>query len=137
MSQLCATLICFSLMLLSCAKLLPKTQLECEAVNGTWDITSRQPSGYCIGGNQKKCMSRGGDWRRICLSQSLICVMPYADGGKECADGAQCEGGRCLDVGNQPQNDGKITGQCKRNNDPCGSFTFIENGQRGPTMFVD
>lgn len=137
MNQLCATLIGSSLMLLSCVASLPKTQLECEAVNGTWDITSMHSRGYCIGDNQKKCLDRGGIWRRVCLSQGLYCVMPFADGGKECTDGTQCEGGRCLDVGNKPRNDRKITGQCRHNNDPCGSFAFIENGQRGPLMSVD
>ncbi len=112
---------------------------QCVASGGTWDVSMRDYNGYCIKDNEPACLARGGTWRRICLSQSLACVMAYPDADKDCTDGSQCISGRCLaNRGkSKPEEDGLIHGQCKRNNDPCGCFSSINNGKTRGSMCVD
>ena len=110
---------------------------ECSMKGGTWDRTARRPNGYCILDTEDKCISRGGIWGRICLAQSLACVKKFSDGGKACSDSRDCEGKRCIDIGNKPNDHGTTIGECVRTSDPCGGFTFIDNGKPGPTINYD
>ncbi len=98
---------------------------------------------------QQGCLSKGGDWRGVCLVQREQCVIPYSDGGKECSDSSECEG-RCLaDLTTkctesaeciEPkilQPGEEVRGICQRDNDPCGSFIVIKNGRAEPVLHRD
>jgi len=108
----------------------------CAATGGTWDTDRARPKGHCIRDTSARCAARGGQWMRVCLAQGLACVTPTADAGKACTSASQCERG-CLDVGNRPDASGLISGQCRRDDNPCGSFMQIEAGRRVGGVVVD
>src|SRR6478735_9614861 len=99
----------------------PKEALACVDAGGTWDTDHMRPNGRCVHDTSDKCAARGGQWTRVCYFQGLACVTPISDGGKACTSSSQCERG-CLDVGNRPDQSGFVTGQCRRDDNPCGSF---------------
>ncbi len=104
-------------------------KFECVERGGTWDRTGLRPYGYCVLDTEEKCVSRGGIWGRVCLSQSLMCVRKFDDGGKACSDSRDCESQKCVAVGREANEQGVTVGECLRTSDPCGSFTFIVNGK--------
>ncbi|HRO02565.1 MAG TPA: hypothetical protein PLS69_03025 [Terricaulis sp.] len=83
------------------------------------------------------CAARGGALERVGRAQTLQCVIPYADAGKSCTDGSQCEAGRCiggLEDANPREN---VTGQCQPTNMAFGCYTTITNGRTGAAICVD
>ena len=65
-----------------------------------------------------------------------FCVVQFADGGKSRTDGSQCASGRCF--GDMKAEFGaKAEGICAGNNDPCGCFQLIEDGEATPGLCVD
>ena len=84
------------------------------------------------------CTKQGGVIRKVCLSQSLACVVPYRDAGKACTDNAQCKGG-CIyqSTGKPLPAGGKVVGTCKRTNDPCGCFAEVVKGKVTPGFCRD
>lgn len=99
---------------------------SCIAEGGTWDTgSSRFRSGICVSDTQESCAARGGTWKRVCLAQTLQCVMPYSDGGKACTSSSECEGRKCLANYRKEMNEqGREIGQCVSTSDPCGTFRF-------------
>ncbi|VXB72604.1 conserved exported hypothetical protein [Luteimonas sp. 9C] len=39
-----------------------------------------------------QCEARGGTVQGVGMFATSACVIPYADGGRECKDGAECQG---------------------------------------------
>ncbi len=98
----------------------------CVAQGGTWDTgSSRFRSGICVSDTEESCTTRGGTWKRVCLAQTLKCVVPYSDGGKACTSSSQCEGRKCLADHHQMNEQGQEVGKCVFTSDPCGTFNFI------------
>lgn len=114
-----------------------KGKTECLEKGGTWDRTGRRPYGYCVLDTEEKCVSRGGIWGRVCLSQSLMCVRKFDDGGKACSDSKDCESRKCVAVGREANEQGVTVGECVRTSDPCGSFNFIVNGKPTGSISYD
>lgn len=110
---------------------------ECVEKGGTWDRTGRRPYGYCVLDTEEKCVSRGGIWGRVCLSQTLMCVRKFNDGGKVCSDSKDCESRKCLAIGREANEQGVTVGECVRTSDPCGSFNFIVNGKPTGSITYD
>jgi hypothetical protein len=81
------------------------------------------------------CKAQNGDWRRVCMMGNYMCVSTFADAGKTCSSSSEC-GGRCLAEGS-PDFGAKVTGKCSVNNDPCGCFQTVENGEAQPGLCVD
>jgi hypothetical protein len=87
-----------------------------------------------------ECARQGGDYRRVCVAQEYMCVMPFSDAGKPCKDSSECQGECRIDVvtvcdeaGNckepvLPKPGQPATGMCQVDNDPCGSVIPIKNG---------
>ncbi|MET0546009.1 MAG: hypothetical protein ABWZ40_06840, partial [Caulobacterales bacterium] len=42
------------------------------------------------------CNAKGGGLQHVCLMGKIACVVTFADAGKACTDGSQCESKRCL-----------------------------------------
>ena len=85
---------------------------------------------------QATCAAQGGRLERVGRAQTLQCVIPYADAGKSCTDGAQCESGRCLgpvDAAGQTY----TSGQCQADNMRFGCTTTIVNGHAEAAICVD
>lgn len=88
--------------------------------------------------NPDACAKAGGAIQPVCLMQSPMCVITFADAGKSCTDGAQCGSGRCLAENPTSSTGGPgATGQCSTTNDPCGCYQRIEKGVAQPTLCAD
>jgi len=83
------------------------------------------------------CATRGGTMKQVGRLQSWQCVIAYADAGKRCTDGDQCQGDCRID-GNAPVKDrDNATGICTADSNRFGCFTTIEDGKAGATLCVD
>lgn len=82
------------------------------------------------------CEASGGSWTRQGRMQAYMCVTGYADAGKACTDGDQCQGDCRLSPEDRPTS-GTATGQCQANSVPFGCFTRVENGRAAQTLCVD
>jgi hypothetical protein len=88
--------------------------------------------------DEQSCRVAGGTWRPVCLRGELTCVVKYADAGKTCRDGDECQSHQCRYTGEaQVQPGTKVTGTCHATNDPCGCFTLVENGEVTHTLCAD
>jgi len=79
----------------------------------------------------------------VCSSRAEACVVPYADGGKQCQNTSECAGGcyfdfeeYCRDKGmhcfadyGPPRIGDRATGRCRVDNVPCGNFWKIDGGK--------
>lgn len=83
------------------------------------------------------CAARGGEIRRVGRAQIEQCVIRYADAGKSCTDGDQCQGD-CRIEGNLGTPSGSAaTGQCSASSSPFGCYTRVEDGKAEATLCVD
>jgi hypothetical protein len=83
------------------------------------------------------CAERGGRMQPVGRMQSLQCVIPYADGGRACSDGAQCASGRCIDEAPEASAGDKVGGVCQRTNFQFHCFATVSGGRRQATICVD
>ena len=83
------------------------------------------------------CAARGGRMQPVGRMQSMQCVVAYADAGKTCADGDQCEGDCRIDGNNGLNAGAAATGQCQATSDGFGCFTRVEDGKATGTLCVD
>ncbi len=81
------------------------------------------PPPSSAGPDDVACAARGGTIRPVCRMQRPACVIAYADGGKACTDGEQCEG-RCVVL----TEDAAKGGVCEADSDPCGCTTELIGG---------
>ena len=115
----------------------PETKASCEKSGGNWDKSPGGFPGQCLRGNEKQsCTSLGGEWKRVCMSGFLKCVMPTKDAGKICSDTGECENG-CIYGDSPPDANGNVTGFCGYTNNPCGCRAFVNNGRVSERMCVD
>ena len=83
------------------------------------------------------CTARGGQMQQVGRMQSWQCVVKYADAGKRCTDGDQCQGD-CRVEGNTGVAPGAATaGVCQATSDRFGCNTPVEDGKAGPTLCID
>ena len=83
------------------------------------------------------CATRGGTMKQVGRMQSWQCVISYADAGKRCADGDQCQGD-CRIEGNSGVAPGAATaGVCQATSDRFGCNTAVEDGKAGATLCID
>lgn len=83
------------------------------------------------------CGAEGGIWRREGRLGTWMCVMPYADAGRSCTDGAQCRGDCRLADDERPPAGAAVTGVCQADTSRFGCFTRVENGRAAATLCVD
>lgn len=88
--------------------------------------------------DEAACAAKGGRVEQAGMLGLYRCTVPYADAGKVCRDGDDCEG-RCLLKGDpEPQaQPGTLTGVCQATDSPFGCFTEIEDGSIGAALCVD
>ncbi len=82
------------------------------------------------------CAAKGGTVRPVCRLQRPMCVIPFADAGRACTDGDQCQGD-CRTEGPKPDATGPVTGRCQADTDPCGCWSNVEDGQLVGGLCVD
>lgn len=84
------------------------------------------------------CAARGGEMLPQGRMQTLQCVVSYADAGKRCTDGDDCQGDcRVEDVANAPQAGAAAVGQCQAKSGRFGCYTTVEGGKAEATICVD
>ena len=85
------------------------------------------------------CAVVGGRMQPVCRRQTEVCVVAFADAGKPCTDGDQCQGDCRAEPSDRPPalNDADVRGVCQADSDPCGCFTTIEDGRPERTICVD
>jgi len=110
---------------------------DASSIHSPAGVTARVATGdgkitAPIAKTAQSCKAQGGSWQPVCMLGSEYCVLSYADAGKSCTDSSQCQG-KCLVVSAKIQ----PTGQCQLNNNPCGCFSSMENGQALPGLCID
>lgn len=84
----------------------------------------------------EKCSSEGGKIEGVGMFGTPSCVHYYADGGKSCLSGSDCEG-YCF---NQEVMDAGVVarGMCERSeHDSFGCFSRVESGKVASSMCMD
>ena len=84
------------------------------------------------------CAARGGKMLPQGRMQSLQCVVSYADAGRRCTDGDDCQGDcRVEEVKGVPNAGASAVGQCQANSSRFGCYTTVEGGKAEATICVD
>ena len=84
------------------------------------------------------CAARGGKMLPQGRMQSLQCVVSYADAGRRCTDGDDCQGDcRIEEVNGAPDARAAAVGQCQANSSRFGCYTTVEGGKAEATICVD
>lgn len=84
------------------------------------------------------CAERGGKMLPQGRMQSLQCVVSYADAGRRCTDGDDCQGDcRVEEVNGAPNTGAAAVGQCQANSSRFGCYTTVEGGKAEATLCVD
>uniref|UniRef100_A0A7C1SZY1 Secreted protein n=1 Tax=Agrobacterium albertimagni TaxID=147266 RepID=A0A7C1SZY1_9HYPH len=84
------------------------------------------------------CAARGGKMLPQGRLQSLQCVVSYADAGRRCTDGDDCQGDcRIEEVNGAPDAGAAAVGQCQASSSRFGCYTTVEGGKAEATICVD
>ena len=86
------------------------------------------------------CPASGGWLQRDGLAGGLICVVAYADAGKVCTDGSQCQGRQCRAEPRYrpwPQSLLPTNGRCVATNNPFGCYSALTRGRLRGGICVD
>ena len=83
------------------------------------------------------CATRGGTMKQVGRMQSWQCVISYADAGKRCTDGAQCQGDCRVEGETSAREGDAVVGRCQVENVRFGCFTTIANGRAQATLCID
>lgn len=81
------------------------------------------------------CAAKGGAMTPVGKAQIPTCVIPYADGGKACADKSDCQG-QCVLEGNL-EAQGPVAGACQKTNRQFGCYARVVNGKATAAICVD
>ena len=83
----------------------------------------------------RACEAQGGMLDRRGRAQTLMCVHPYPDGGKQCTDNLQCAG-KCV---TQPgdDTDRRIVGTCQADDALFGCYAEVVDGKAVRAICVD
>ncbi len=74
------------------------------------------------------CEARGGKVEPVCMDRMPACVTPYPDAGLRCSDSSACKG-KCLLSAPPSGPTATVTGECQKDDDPCGCFIEILDGK--------
>ena len=85
------------------------------------------------------CEARGGRMLPQGRMQTLQCVVSYADAGKRCTDGDDCQGDCRVEEadGGFPTAGAAAVGRCQATSSRFGCYTTVENGRAEATICVD
>ncbi|KAK0341610.1 hypothetical protein LTR94_025678 [Friedmanniomyces endolithicus] len=83
------------------------------------------------------CAARNGTMKQVGRMQSWQCVVSYADAGKRCTDGDQCEGDCRIEGNSGIASGAAAAGVCQATSDRFGCHTTVEDGKAGATLCID
>lgn len=90
----------------------------------------------------KQCQARKGRLVQTIMPGIKVCAIPYADAGKACTDGSQCEGS-CLvtqadpEWANARRLGQAVAGHCQTEMPFLGCFAPVEQGKSTQAICVD
>lgn len=84
-----------------------------------------------------ECAARGGTMQRVGRAQTMQCVVAYADAGKRCTTGSDCQGDCRVETTPFPQTGAAAVGQCQADSRPFGCYARVENGRATAALCVD
>ncbi len=88
-----------------------------------------------IAAAEKQCLALGGIIKQAGRLGRYACYAQYGDGGKSCADTADCEGEcRAMDGAGTGET---ARGQCTADSVPFGCYARVDGGVVGPYICVD
>lgn len=85
---------------------------------------------------EASCGASGGRLERVGRAQTLQCVIPFADAGRACRDGGECQSGRCQGPV-EASGRTNVTGACQASNMAFGCYTTVRNGRAEAAICVD
>ncbi len=115
----------------------------CQPVPSTTPTQTASTDGPVVqtpapGTDAAACAARGGKMLPQGRMQSLQCVVSYADAGRRCSDGDDCQGDCRIEEANGAPNAGAAAvGQCQANSTRFGCYTTVEGGKAEATICVD
>ena len=105
-----------------------------EIASNTTSITQTPAPGTAAAA----CDARGGKMLPQGRMQTLQCVVSYADGGRRCTDGDDCQGDcRIEETEGTPSSGTPVVGRCQANSTRFGCYTTVEDGKAADTLCVD
>ncbi|PZO03145.1 MAG: hypothetical protein DCF29_12415 [Alphaproteobacteria bacterium] len=126
-------LIAAAALMMSACQPMPTTTPAETASNDAPAIQTPAP-----GTDAAACAARGGKMLPQGRMQSLRCVVTYADAGRRCTDGDDCQGDcRIEEVNGAPNAGATAVGQCQANSSRFGCYTTVEGGKAEATICVD
>lgn len=126
-------LITAAAVLMAACQPMPTTTPTEMASNDTPVVQTPAP-----GTDAASCAARGGKMLPQGRLQSLQCVVSYADAGRRCTDGDDCQGDcRIEEVNGTPSAGAAAVGQCQKNSSRFGCYTTVEGGKAEATICVD
>ena len=90
----------------------------------------------------KQCKARSGRLVQTIMPGFKVCAIPYADGGKACTDGSQCEGACLVTQGDPEWANARrlgqaVAGHCQAEEPFLGCFATVEQGRSTQAICVD
>ena len=104
---------------------------------GAWAPVPSAPGGDPAVPADLACAGRGGVLERVGRMQSLQCVIRYADAGRRCTSGDQCQGDCRVSDGFDAPASQPAAGVCQATSSQFGCYAVIENGRASPAICVD
>lgn len=86
-----------------------------------------------------ECQKQGGKISKQGLLRHDFCVVEFADKGKVCTDGSDCQAGRCIADNSSTDSDvgTPVKGICPSNNVPFGCYGTVNQGKFAGFLCVD
>ena len=91
--------------------------IECHRLGGDWGKHGAREEHCFYEAKRTDCLTQGGQWVPLGLSQIPGCLLTMHDGGKPCTSSSQCEN-KCEAVTQPLPLDAPVVGQCSRYNTP-------------------
>jgi putative hemolysin len=84
-----------------------------------------------------QCAERGGTLKPVGRAQTMQCVIAYADAGKRCTTGSDCQGDCRIEDAPFPNAGASAVGRCQADSQPFGCHARVEDGKATPAICID
>ena len=84
-----------------------------------------------------ECATAGGTMRPVGRAQTMQCVVAYADAGKRCTTGSDCQGDCRVETTPFPAAGSDAVGRCQADSQPFGCHARVENGKATAAICID
>lgn len=126
-------------LIIAAATLLAAACQPMPAEGGRADLAEGAPAVQTPADEAAACAARGGKMLPQGRMQTPQCVVSYADAGKRCTDGDDCQGDCRVEEadGGFPAAGSAVAGRCQASSSRFGCYTTVEDGRAEATICVD